>query len=118
MPREDVLRGLRDHVDTKHPHRHSRTQAKGTNTQALAASRSHSGGSLNSNSKSIKGLLHQYMPQNGVQYYRDLAGNIKQVCTLLSILVQGALLIYYEILDKDWKFCTAYACMLTELVNH
>ena len=31
------------------------------------------------NTKSIRGILNNYAPKNGVQYYKDLAGNIKQV---------------------------------------
>lgn len=34
---------------------------------------------------SVQGFFSQYVPKPGVQYYRDLAGNIKQVpCLYLS----------------------------------
>ncbi len=73
MPPEELLKGFRQHVlqkqkgqghsdDQGHGHRHS--QARGTSTS----------------SKSKKhGLLSEYEPKPGTAYYRDLAGNIKQV---------------------------------------
>jgi len=36
----------------------------------------------NGDEKSVKGFFSQYVPRPGNQYYRDLAGNIKQVSRL------------------------------------
>ena len=33
----------------------------------------------------VHGLLSNYAPKTGVQYYRDLAGNIKQVCGVFAL---------------------------------
>ena len=36
-----------------------------------------------SSHKSIRGMLNDYSPKNGLQYYKDLAGNVKQVIFIL-----------------------------------
>ena len=43
------------------------------------------GTSTLSGTESVTGVMHQYANKQGVKYYRDLAGNIKQVCRLASI---------------------------------
>ena len=40
---------------------------------------SHRGVGTGSSMSQVQGLLSQYTSQDGVQYYRDLAGNVKQV---------------------------------------
>ena len=47
-----------------------KSQARGTNTTMLKDSK--------------EGYLSQYVPKQGVQYYKDLAGNVKQVRQKLS----------------------------------
>lgn len=42
--------------------------------------------------KPVPGFFSQYVPRQGLQYYRDLAGNIKQV--IKQLLIEGVVNIY------------------------
>ena len=51
----------------------ARSQARGTSTGARSV------GKHETKEKVVKGVLSKYAPKEGLQYYKDLAGNIKQV---------------------------------------
>lgn len=107
MAPEQLLMGFRQHHQQKHQRQlgHQPPAHHGHPPMSqLARSRAQG---VSASQRSIRGLVTQYVPKNGVQYYRDLAGNIKQVSSgglMLHIVYR----IFLETLVNLLSFCVSY----------
>jgi hypothetical protein len=75
----DATHGFPHYQMPKHQHR---TPALDYSSMTMASMESSRDGS-----RSVRGILSRYTPIQGVQYFRDLAGNIRQVCMRACELV-------------------------------
>jgi sirohydrochlorin ferrochelatase len=74
MAPEDLLRGFRHHQVSQQKERHH-----GNHGTHGASTR----GTSTRGQKKVKGLLTEYASKTGIQYYKDLAGNVRQVSFIL-----------------------------------